>query len=126
MQPRFLPRLVTDRTVVKLLEPEDADKMVSFRIANREHLTRWEPKRSPEFYTTGYWEMQLRLSIRDFRNGQSVPFVIMDSSGSEVLGVCNFTNIVRGTFQSCHLGYAVSCTAEGKGIMMEALQPAIG
>lgn len=125
MRPRFLPRLQTERTVLKLLEPRDALMMARFRVENRDHLTRWEPRRSPEFYTAGYWELQLRASIRDFRNGVAVPLVIVDSLESEVLGVCNFTNIVRGTFQSCHLGYALAGRHEGQGLMYEALQPAI-
>ena len=46
MRPRFLPRLQTERTVLKLLEPRDALMMARFRVENRDHLTRWEPRRS--------------------------------------------------------------------------------
>jgi ribosomal-protein-alanine N-acetyltransferase len=31
-----------------------------------------------------------------------------------MVGVCNFSNIVRGVFQACHLGYAISLAHQGK------------
>ncbi|MFT5014899.1 MAG: ribosomal-protein-alanine N-acetyltransferase, partial [Dinoroseobacter sp.] len=58
------------------------------------------------------------------QQGLSVALTILDDTDSEVLGVCNFTNIVRGTFQSCHLGYALSARYQGQGLMAEALKPA--
>ena len=42
-----------------------------------------------------------------------------------LVGVCNFTNIVRGAFQACTLGYSLSADAQGKGLMYEALTAAI-
>ena len=95
--------------------------MASFRIENRDHLERWEPRRQPEFFTEGFWQIHLRLNIRDFRDGNSCCFVLMTPDESEVMGVCNYTNIVRGTFQSCQLGYALGKKFEGKGLMYEAL-----
>jgi [ribosomal protein S5]-alanine N-acetyltransferase len=118
---RKLPRLCSDRLQVRLLEPHEADLMVRFRIENRDHLERWEPRRGPEFFTEGFWEIHLRLTLRDFRAGASASFVLLSPNEDEVLGVCNYTNIVRGTFQSCHLGYALAEKHESKGIMFEAL-----
>jgi ribosomal-protein-alanine N-acetyltransferase len=118
---RKLPRLCTDRLQARLLEPHDADLMVQFRDENRDHLEQWEPRRQPEFFTEGFWEVHLRLTLRDFREGASACFVLLSPNDDEVLGVCNYTNIVRGTFQSCHLGYALAEKHEGKGIMFEAL-----
>jgi ribosomal-protein-alanine N-acetyltransferase len=39
-----------------------------------------------------------------------------------ILGTCNYTNIVRGPFQACHLGYQVARDREGQGLMAEALR----
>ncbi|MDA0789556.1 MAG: ribosomal protein S5-alanine N-acetyltransferase [Proteobacteria bacterium] len=121
MKVRPLPRLATERLILKLLEPSDASLMARFRRENKDHLTRWEPTRPLEFYTDGFWQMQLRVAIREFRSGSSVCLVMMDSVEQEVLGVCNYTNIVRGTFQSCHLGYALAGRHQGQGLMHEAL-----
>ncbi|MDA0273586.1 MAG: 30S ribosomal protein S5 alanine N-acetyltransferase, partial [Proteobacteria bacterium] len=91
---RKLPRLCTDRLQVRLLEPHEADLMARFRIENRDHLERWEPRRGPEFFTEGFWEIHLRSTLRDFREGASASFVLLSPNEDEVLGVCNYTNIV--------------------------------
>lgn len=43
----------------------------------------------------------------------------------EIVGDCNFTNIVRGPFQACHLGFSLAKRFEGQGLMREALTSAI-
>lgn len=116
-----LPSLSSSRLVMRLLEPHEAAKMVRFREENRDHLERWEPQRMPEFFTEGFWQIQLRVALRDFRDGSSVCFTVLNPVEDEVIGVCNYTSIVRGTFQSCHLGYAMAERHEGRGMMHEAL-----
>lgn len=118
---RKLPELRSARVCCRLLEPHEAIRMVEFRQDNRLHLESWEPRRPPEFFTEGFWEIQLRLALKDFRDGVSACFAILSADEDEVFGVCNYTGIVRGTFQSCHLGYALSHRHEGAGIMYEAL-----
>ncbi len=95
--------------------------MQAFRCDNRERVRPWEPRWSPEFYTTGFWELQLRVLANEFCKGRGVSFTILNPERNRVLGVCNYTNIVHGTFQSCHLGYALAEQAEGRGYMREAL-----
>jgi ribosomal-protein-alanine N-acetyltransferase len=120
-----LPLIRTERLTLKLLEPVNAELMVRFRVENREHLSPWEPLRAAEFFTKGFWEMQLRHAIQEFREGKSVCLVIMDADETEVLGVCNFTYIQRGTFLACHLGYALAEKHQGRGIMSESLQAGV-
>jgi ribosomal-protein-alanine N-acetyltransferase len=42
-----------------------------------------------------------------------------------VIGNIHLSNIVRGCFQSCHLGYAIAADREGQGLMSEALAAVI-
>ena len=118
------PVIRTPRLVLRLLQVEEAEKMLSFRLENRQHLTPWEPVRRVEFYTLNYWQLQLQVLRRDYQHGHSLCFSLLTEDESEVVGVGNFTNIVRGTFQSCHLGYAMSERYTGRGLMQEALVPA--
>ena len=117
-----LPRLCTERLVCRLLEPHEATLMCSFRRENKTHLEKWEPLRKPAFFTESFWQAQLRVQLRDFREGVSANFCILDREEVCIVGVCNYTNIVRGTFQSCQLGYAISKRHEGQGLMEEALR----
>ena len=119
--PRALPRLETDNLVLRYLDPREAPLITRFRVENRQHLLEWEPARRIEYYTENFWEVQLRAMLREFRAGNSVCLTILNTDERQVLGVCNYTNIVRGTFQSCHLGYAVAGSVQGQGVMQEAL-----
>ena len=38
---------------------------------------------------------------------------------------CNFTNIVKGSFQACNLGYSVAQTREGHGVMTAVVKKGI-
>ena len=125
MKTTALPRIETKRTVLKYMEPQDAAMMLAFRFENKDHLEQWEPKRSKEFYTLPFWQAQLRAAIREFRHGSSLCLVILNKDESEVLGSCNYTNIIRGTFEVTHLGYALAQKHQGKGIMFEALESTI-
>ncbi len=116
--------LDTARLRLKLPEPGQARIMLRFRQENRDFLEPWEPLRPADFYTGGYWRLQLQRNLQEFRQGTSVCLSLMDHEESEVLGVCNYTNIVRGTFQACHLGYALAERHQGKGYMFEALEAA--
>ena len=117
-----LPRLEGQRLIIRHLEPNEAGLMTRFRIENRYYLEPWEPKRNPDFFTESFWQINLRLSLRNFREGSSINLCLLTLGEDELLGVCNYTSIVRGTFQSCHLGYAMAEKHHGKGLMYEALQ----
>jgi len=125
MRLKQLPRLETEHLIVKLLEPSQAAKMLAFREENRDFLLPWEPARPPEFFTRGFWQLQLQHNLNECREGRSLCFSLLDPDEAEVQGVCNFTNIVWGTFRACHLGYAMAERHQGKGLMREALSASI-
>ena len=44
---------------------------------------------------------------------------------AQIVGDLGFNNIVRGSFQSCHLGYKIDIGAANQGYITEALRRAI-
>jgi ribosomal-protein-alanine N-acetyltransferase len=64
-------------------------------------------------------------SAKGFADGVSVHFIATDRETGAVVAGCNFTNIVRGIFQACHLGYSVDHAWQGKGLMFEVAQAGI-
>ena len=112
--------------VIRVLDPSQAEMMVKFRNENREFLTPWEPARSSEYYTPAFWQVQLRMALRQFREQSHLSFTMLNKAETEVLGVCNYSNIVRGTFQSCHLGYATAEKHQSQGYMAEAINASLG
>jgi ribosomal-protein-alanine N-acetyltransferase len=122
-----LPRIETERLIVTLPTPDDAVRMLRFIEENREHLSRWDPVRPDDHYTPEFWQRQLGLTLNAYHAGQSMRMVMLDRNNpaGDIIGVCNFNNIIRGAFQCAILGYSIDGRYEGKGLMFEALSAAI-
>jgi ribosomal-protein-alanine N-acetyltransferase len=119
---QLLP-IETERLILRLLEPEEAELMAQYVNENREHLEAWEPKRTGDYYLVHPWTQELRNRQNQFFTGQGVRLAIFfkESPAGPVIGVINFTDIMRGVFQACFLGYSVHHNHQGQGIMYEAL-----
>lgn len=117
----------TERLLLRLLEPGEAELMVDYVSENREHLAPWEPLRSTNYYSIEFWEKELKHRQDEFSRGKSVRLAILfkELTGGPVAGVCNFNEIMRGVFQACFLGYSVHHKYQGQGIMAEALEAAV-
>ncbi len=114
------------RTTLCILSPRQAGLVERYYLENREHLQPWEPSKEERFYSLEQHHSRLRLFRREFKAGQSCHFAVLDNRSGCMIGMCNFSNIVRGVFQACHLGYAIAASHQGGGYMYEAVQAGIG
>lgn len=121
-----LPQLETTRLTVRLARPGMAPAMARFFSDNWEgHLDRWSPPAAPGFFGADFWAERLERAPAEWEAGTAARFVLQargSAPDSAVIGTCNYTNIVRGPFQACHLGYQVGREHQGKGFMREALE----
>jgi ribosomal-protein-alanine N-acetyltransferase len=132
----LLPELQTERLTVRLARPGMHAAMARFLAENFPgHLDRWSPPAAPAFFTEPFWRERLAIAVEEFHAGRAARFVLQlrDPDGGReapaalnapILGTCNYTNIVRGPLQACHLGYQIARECEGKGLMAEALRAA--
>ncbi len=117
------PQISTDRFVLRLAEPPDVPQLVTYRRENAGHLEPFEPTPSPELVREAWWERQVEADRRQFEAGQAVRLYLFDlGRPALVLGLVAFSNIIRGPFQSCFLGFALAERAQGKGFMTEAVR----
>lgn len=119
---KSIPELITPNLIITVLEPEEFALLASYERRNKSHLAKWEPKRDDAYYSEIEVERRVKLNYEQFMSGKSVPFIGFDKSRSKIIGVCNFTNIVHGVFQACHLGYSINEQDQGKGLMNEMLE----
>jgi ribosomal-protein-alanine N-acetyltransferase len=126
------PELRTSRLLVRLARPGMEGALARFLRENFPgHLDRWSPPVGPAFFTQAFWAERLGLSLDEYHSGRSARFVMQELDGdarldAPVIGTCNYTNIVRGPFQACFLGYQVGREHEGQGLMAEALRAGNG
>jgi ribosomal-protein-alanine N-acetyltransferase len=125
---RLLPELQTMRLTVRLARPGMQAPIVRFLEQNYAgHLDRWSPPPVADFFTEAFWVERLAVAVDDYAGDRAVRFVLQPLGApvdGPVLGTCNYTNIVRGAFQACHLGYQLARAHQGQGLMAEALRAA--
>lgn len=127
----MLPELETGRLKVRLARPGMESGVARFLRENfAGHLDRWSPPPAEGYFTEEFWRERLAVSIEEFRADRAVRFVLQARAqpggdtplGAPVIGTCNYTNIVRGAFHACHLGYQIGRDHQGQGLMAEALR----
>ena len=91
--------------------------VANYFAVNEEHLRPWAPAVPADFNTIESWTKRLQDREAEFERGESVHFIGTDRRESHVIGMCSLSNIVRGVFQACHLGYSIAERYQGKGYM---------
>jgi ribosomal-protein-alanine N-acetyltransferase len=125
-----LPEIRTARLCVRLARPGMEGAIAQFLGENfAGHFDRWSPPAGKGYFSAAFWAEKLRMAVEEFHRDRSVRFVLQlrdDDRGppiaAPVIGTCNYTNVVRGPFQACTLGYQVALAQQGQGLMAEALR----
>jgi ribosomal-protein-alanine N-acetyltransferase len=122
-----VPTLETARLLLTLGAPETAARYATFAVENDEHLARWESPRPEGYFSEGYWYRRLERNRDELALGGSLRLGVFrrDDPDGPLLGHVNFSQIIRGGFQSCFLGYSLDRRCVGRGMMSEALAAAI-
>ncbi|HET7772847.1 MAG TPA: GNAT family N-acetyltransferase [Burkholderiaceae bacterium] len=124
------PELHTERLTLRLAQPDDAAATVAFFERNREHLARWDPPPPEGFYTEPYWRRYGETAQGEWSAGVAVRLNVFArgdrAHDRQLLARINYTQIARGPFHSCVLGYSLDVAQEGRGVMSEALRAANG
>jgi [ribosomal protein S5]-alanine N-acetyltransferase len=127
-----LPEIHTARLCLRLGRPGMEGAVAQFLGENfAGHLDRWSPPAGKGYFSAAFWAEKLRMGVEEFHRDRSVRFVLQLRDGGRaptlaapVIGTCNYTNVIRGPFQACTLGYQVALAHQGRGLMAEALRVA--
>lgn len=119
-------KLKTARSVIRLLTINDIDLVISYFESNKDHLIAFSPSLSKEsFFTEEFWKKNISESILSFSNDTDCRSFVFLPDESEIIGSITYSNICRGPFQACNLGYGIAKKYEGKGLMGEALKESL-
>jgi [ribosomal protein S5]-alanine N-acetyltransferase len=115
--------LNTPRLILRLPNENDITQFQAFDERNRGHMSPWRS-------ATGKQEKDLKDQLieweQEFKEGKSIRFLLFLKEDPEggIIGFCNFSQIFRGPFQACYLGYHIDAAFQGKGLMSEAVTKA--
>jgi len=116
----------TERLILKTIDETFVPIVLDYYLRNRDFLAKWEPVRSDVFYTAEYQEKDLKEELNRVESGQSLRLWILKKDGiNKIIGNIGYSNIVRGCFQSCHLGYKLDREEINKGFITEGLKASI-
>jgi ribosomal-protein-alanine N-acetyltransferase len=115
----------TARTTVELLAVAHASPLQRYYSVNQKHLAPWEPARPDRYHSTESWRQRASEFQREYKKGVSLRLIAFQEATSDVVAVCNFTNITRGPMQACNLGYSIAHAKQGQGLMSEIVAAAV-
>ena len=122
----MLPTLTTARLSVEHMAPGQAQPLADFFRRNERHLAPWDPPRPAGIMEAEFWLPECERAVEDYEVGAVVRWVLrLRAAPERVIGRINYTQVARGPFQSCMLGYAIDHAFEGRGLMREALEATI-
>ncbi|MGP1716905.1 MAG: GNAT family N-acetyltransferase [Methylophilus sp.] len=110
----------TQQISIRAITHEDTHSVYEYALKNRMHLQAWEPLREESYFSHAGAEGRVFNMLSAMQSGNALHFVILH--GQAVIGFINYTNIIRGPFMACHLGFSIDRDFEGKGYMFSALE----
>ena len=93
--------------------------LANYFAMNECHFQIWNPVVPAGHHSIDCWKNRLDERELEFDEGVSAHFIGTDETESCVVGSCSLSNIVRGVFQSCHMGYSIAQRFEGEGKMKQ-------
>lgn len=117
------PTLFTPRLMLRYPQLSDFKKVEQFLEKNYTHFEPWESTLKtpvPLKQQLEYWKMEC-----DEESAARFFLFKKEDEAGPIIGQCNFSQILRGPFYACYLGYKMDREYEGQGLMFEALKQAI-
>jgi ribosomal-protein-alanine N-acetyltransferase len=114
------------RLILKTLDARYADQVLAYYNKNASFLEPWEPEKMSYFFTSSFQARMLKQEQKDLENLNAIRFWLFKKEDpSIIIGTVAFSNILRGAFQSCFIGYKIDVEETNKGYMTEAVQKGI-
>jgi [ribosomal protein S5]-alanine N-acetyltransferase len=123
-----LPVIHTARLTLFIAAPDDAARCIRFSRDNEAFLKPWEPPMTPRSFDPIAVADTRAHAVTEAKAGSAFSFAFAARGSTEqtpILGWCSFSNVIRGIFQACFLGYKLDERSQGHGYMTEALRAAI-
>jgi [ribosomal protein S5]-alanine N-acetyltransferase len=111
--------------LIRRLEHHDLDAHLELQLRNREYLRPFEPIRPERFYTREGQKETIDKLISNWESDTGYGFGIFLTHTGELIGRVNLSNVVRGAWQNCTIGYFIDQRMQGLGFMTEAVKLAV-
>lgn len=114
-------KLSDDKITVRTPQVGDEANLVKFSKNNIEHFQPTGLIVLPDDLTIEKWQKYIATAQQELEELKAVRFLIFHEDNGPI-GKINYSQIFKGLFQACYLGYGIDKDFEGKGIMTRALR----
>jgi [ribosomal protein S5]-alanine N-acetyltransferase len=126
-QPERIPSsIASKRLKLSQTRPADAEAFAElFSTSFHDHLEPWSPPTAPEAYgerSRRHARDYIEVALDKWETGSDYRFFIRATDADNaIVGQVGLTNLVRGAFQSCFIGYWIGKQYINKGYATEAV-----
>lgn len=114
---------ITETVALSPLQRRHAVPLAELYRANRVFLAPYQPLADDSFYTPAAQLERVDATRRRARADESYSYAI--ELEDMIVGTLTISDVVRGSFQSAHLGYWVSKPVNGRGVATVAVARAV-
>lgn len=115
----------TKRLILKTIESKDLLVLRNYLIKNRKFLSNWEPMHEDNYYEDYSILKMIESEIEGNDKQSLLSLYIYLKNDTSIIGKVALSNIVRGGFQSCFIGYKIDENEINKGYITEAITEVI-
>ena len=116
----------SNRLILSLPNIDLAAKRKDFYCKNMNFFKPFLPIQSNLIEEIEFHIEKLTKEIINFESENAIKFyVFLSKSDSNIIGAIEFSNIVKGPFRSCNIGYLLDENFQGNGFMEESIRRAI-
>lgn len=113
----------TERLILRVLKPENANQVLDFFLADKEYFEFYEPDRAPNFYTENHQKSLLRYEYNLAMNSQVIRYYIsFKEDPDRIIGTICLHDITPSIYSCCELGYKFLRSVQHQGVASEAIQ----
>jgi ribosomal-protein-alanine N-acetyltransferase len=113
--------LTTHRLALRPLAVGNAPELLELLRANRAFLKPWSPRMEESYYTLEAIEQDIEGKRQQWQDDCGYGFGVFERAEARLIGRINISQVVRGSFQNCFLGYWLDEAHNGCGLMSEAV-----
>jgi len=107
---------------IRQLELSDAEDLLKLEVENRDFFQLYSPLKDEKFYTIDGQVERIEKNVLLTKQDSVYSFGIFLTDSKQLIGNVTLSEVARGNYQSCWIGYYLDRKHNGKGYMTKAVK----
>jgi len=112
----------TQEIFIRQLEFSDAEDLLKLEVENRDFFQLYAPLKDEKFYTIAGQVERIEKWVLSAEQDSVYSFGIFLTDSKQLIGNVTLSEVARGNYQSCWIGYYLDRKQNGKGYMTKAVK----